>query len=303
MADVLLPGFEPSENDLYDMALAVPLEEKIEKAIGFLQSMGPLLKNYGGELYVCDSGGKDSDCIVRLAEMAGIPWTGHQNVTTMDPPELMQFLRKERRATVWHRPKQALLTRMHSKSCGPPTRLARWCCEEYKESADLRDVLKVIGVRAEESYRRRHLWKLVQHDKKTNGKILCPIVYWTEDDVWEFHRLEKLPYCSLYDEGFKRLGCVGCPLGGPIAQAREFARWPRYEENWKRAFRLFWEQWHGVPLERKRLIRDKGGTVIDSTDVRWFEGFGNWEAMWDWWVSGKANKGKDTGCQMEFLFQ
>ena len=31
---------------------------------------------------------------------------------------------------------------------------------------------------------------------------MCPICYWTDADVWEFHRLRELPYCELYDQGF-----------------------------------------------------------------------------------------------------
>lgn len=155
----------------------------------------------------------------------------------------------------------------------------------YKEQGGAGQI-KVIGVRAEESSRRARIWKQIV-DHKKSGKIVCPIIYWTSDDVWEFHRQEGLPYCCLYDEGFTRLGCVGCPMAGPKVQAMEFARWPNYERNWKRAFKMFWEKWSGVPtLKGER---------------RWFEDFGSWEGLWSWWISGKAAEG-GTGCQLEFLF-
>lgn len=51
---------------------------------------------------------------------------------------------------------------------------------------------------------------------RTNKTIVNRIIDWTDEDVWEFLRAYKIPYCELYNEGFKRLGCIGCPLGGPI---------------------------------------------------------------------------------------
>jgi phosphoadenosine phosphosulfate reductase len=42
--------------------------------------------------------------------------------------------------------------------------------------------------------------------------VLNPIIDWTEQDVWDFIKKYKLPYNPLYDIGYKRVGCVGCPL-------------------------------------------------------------------------------------------
>jgi len=42
--------------------------------------------------------------------------------------------------------------------------------------------------------------------------MVAPIFDWTDEDVWAYIRDRNLPYCSLYDEGFKRLGCIGCPM-------------------------------------------------------------------------------------------
>lgn len=64
------------------------------------------------------------------------------------------------------------------------------------------------------------------------GKVtLNPIIDWEDDDVWEFlNDWAKVPHCSLYDEGWRRLGCLGCPLAGDVAAKREFARYPKYKE-------------------------------------------------------------------------
>lgn len=67
-------------------------------------------------------------------------------------------------------------------------------------------------------------------------RILNPIIDWNEAEVWEFIHEYEVPYCSLYDEGFKRLGCIGCPMGSVEARKREFERWPKYKEMYLRAF-------------------------------------------------------------------
>ena len=287
MTHTLLPTFNPSEAELVAQAMAQPLAVKIRQAIGLLQLHEGMAKSLAPDGYwLAYSGGKDSDVILELAQMAGVQYRPVYNVTTIDAPELVRYIKREHPEVEFNRPEKALLTMLaEDKSNGPPTRRARWCCEVYKEQGGL-GTAQVTGVRAAESTRRAAMWKQVTPHRKT-GVIICPIVYWTDADVWEFHRQMGIPHCELYDEGFTRLGCIGCPMAGPAGQIKEFARWPRYEKLWQRAFDRYWQRWHGVPtLKGKR---------------RWFEDFGSAEELWKWWRSGKR-QGKVTGCQMEFLF-
>lgn len=66
--------------------------------------------------------------------------------------------------------------------------------------------------------------------------MVNPIVDWDDSDVWEFLNSNNIPHCCLYDEGFKRLGCIGCPLSGSKNMERDFERWPKYKEMYIRAF-------------------------------------------------------------------
>lgn len=75
--------------------------------------------------------------------------------------------------------------------------------------------------------------------------VLNPIIDWTEREVWDFIKAEKVPYCELYDEGFHRLGCIGCPMAQQHGREREFLRWPKYKRAYLRAFEK-------MLLERKR---------------------------------------------------
>lgn len=72
---------------------------------------------------------------------------------------------------------------------------------------------------------------------RTRKTLVNPIIDWDESDVWEFlNEVVKVPHCCLYDEGFKRLGCICCPMGGGKKMADELERWPTYKRAYLRAF-------------------------------------------------------------------
>lgn len=287
MIEQLLPTFEPSPNDLTSMAMRQPLAYKIEIAIKLLQSWQSKAfeMNVAG-YWLAFSGGKDSTVIYDLAKRAGVAFHPAYSVTTIDPPELVRHIKRHYPDVEFVRQPQSMMARLGVRSLGPPTRLARWCCQEYKEQGG-RGWVKVIGVRAAESPRRAATWKTVVPNRKS-GMIVCPILYWTDKDVWAYHKLRDLPYCELYDQGFNRLGCVGCPMAGPAKVAEEFARWPGIARNWERAVKAFWERWHDVP-------RNDGA-------ARYTAGFANAEEFWQWWLSGARKNSAGKGCQMEFIF-
>lgn len=79
--------------------------------------------------------------------------------------------------------------------------------------------------------------RLAEHCYRTRKMILNPVVDWTDGEVWEFlNDIVKVPHCCLYDEGFKRIGCIGCPMAGAEGQKREFARYPKFRAIYVRAF-------------------------------------------------------------------
>ena len=64
------------------------LLDKVELAIQRLKAFEPP-EGY----YVAFSGGKDSQCIYHLCQMAGVKFDAHYNVTSVDPPELVKFIK------------------------------------------------------------------------------------------------------------------------------------------------------------------------------------------------------------------
>ena len=121
--------------------------DKVEEAIERLRMFEPP-EGY----YMAFSGGKDSQCIYRLARMAGVKFDAHYNITGIDPPELVYFIRKHYPGVQRHLPTETIWQLIRRKKM-PPTRGKRFCCKFLKEAnGGGRRVL--TGIRAEESKKR-----------------------------------------------------------------------------------------------------------------------------------------------------
>jgi len=285
MIQPFLPGADLSYKQSLEVAYRVPLERKIANSIALLQTYETMALELSPQgYYLAFSGGKDSVVIKELARLAGVKFEAWYNQTTIDPPELVRFIQDQHAEVRWNRPEMNLVFYGTKHPKGPPTRLNRWCCEVYKEQGG-NGKQKIVGVRAAESPRRAVQWREVVANRRT-GTIICPILYWTDEDVWTFIRSRNLPYCSLYDEGFKRLGCVGCPVASSKNIARDFARWPGFQRLWKLGVKAYFERWKGVP-------KKDGGE-------RWLKRFQTWEELWDWWLQ-VDKKGNDEECQTSLL--
>ena len=102
--------------------------------------------------------------------------------------------------------------------------------------------------------------KMVEMCYKTHTTTVNPIIDWDNGEVWEFIKEYNVPYCSLYDEGFKRLGCIGCPMGSKQQREHEFERYPKYKALYLKAFEKMIENRGGV-LRRQQ----KRGWIGTST--------------------------------------
>lgn len=122
--------------------------DKVEKAIKRLQLYEPK-EGY----YLCFSGGKDSVVIKALADMAGVKYDAHYNVTSVDPPELVRFIKGKYPEVAFDYPRdkdgnrETMWTLIPKKKM-PPTRIARYCCAVLKESGgggSLEDHRRAVG--------------------------------------------------------------------------------------------------------------------------------------------------------------
>jgi phosphoadenosine phosphosulfate reductase len=265
-----------------------PLDRKIELAIKLLQGYEEMALQLSPDgFYLAFSGGKDSIVIKELAKMACVKFKPWYNQTTIDPPELIYYMQEHHKDVEWNRAKMNMCEYLAFAGKGPPTRINRWCCQIYKEGGG-DGLFKIIGVRASESARRKAGWSQVVLNNRGRGPVLCPVLYWTDEDIWSFIKNRKIPYCVLYDQGFSRLGCIGCPMSGEKGAARDFKKWPKFEKMWKMGIKKYFDKW-------KNILRKDG-------KERWLYRFSKWEELWSWWVSRKGWIGEDVTCQTATLF-
>ena len=269
--------------------------DKVEESIRYLKSFEP-----PDGYYLAFSGGKDSVVLKKLAEMAGVKFDAHYSVTSVDPPELVRFVKEyhpdvefnftrdvkidedgnetEYVVTMWN---------LIPKKLMPPTRLMRYCCESLKEGGGYGRVV-LTGVRKAESVRRAKDRDLAEIGTKRKGKhfntdndesvamveqcykmarvTVNPIIDWTDEDVWEFIRTHNVPYCDLYDRGYTRLGCIGCPMATKAKQ--EMDAYPKIKEAYLRAFARM--------IENRKA---RGLPVVGKTD------WSTPEKVMDWWLN------------------
>ncbi len=292
--------------------------DKEQTAIARLREASSMsLKVYGQPLVVTTSGGKDSSVCVELAERAGIPFEVMHNHTTADAPETVYFVRDELRrlelkgikcvvnypvykgvrTSMWQLIPQKLM---------PPTRIVRYCCSILKERGGAGRFI-ATGVRWAESQKRKNsrgIYEILSNELskriilnndnddrrrlfencRLQAKRVCnPIIEWTDADVWDYIESEHLTLNPLYQCGFSRVGCIGCPMAGTKGRQKEFARYPQYQHNYILAF-------DRMLKERERRGKMQGSWNMGTTG----------EDVFHWWMEDGVLPGQ---IDMEDLFR
>ena len=301
------------------------LRKKMLYSVELLQKAEKIALNYDAEngYYLAFSGGKDSQALFHMTQLAGVKFRGHMNLTSVDPPEVIHFVKKNYPEVELIKPGKSIFQHAIENQILPTMRV-RWCCSEYKETAGTGKVT-LIGIRKAESsrrakrneveinnrkfsgdldgldeYRQEQKAKRARHKSKEQGVnitnadeeqtlgcihgkeslLISPIIFWTEKDVWEFlNDVVRVPHCSLYDEGWHRIGCIGCPMSSHKQKMIENERYPHVKRNWIKAIKairnggvfkreyIWWnirKDW--MPLRNVRgLLRTQAATSIIPT--------------------------------------
>ena len=260
------------------------LQKKMMYSIDLLRKAEKLALAYGGGYkgyYLAFSGGKDSQALYHIAELAGVKFDAHMNLTSVDPPEVIRFVKQSYPDVDLIKPNKSIYQIAIEKKILPTMRV-RWCCAEYKELSGAGRVT-LIGIRHQESSRRAKRNEVEISNRKFSGTLegldeyrqelkakrarrkskkygvnitnadqeqtlgcisgkesllISPIIHWTEQDVWEFlNKVMEVPHCSLYDEGWNRLGCIGCPMSSAKQKQIENLRYPHVKRNWIKAIK------------------------------------------------------------------
>ena len=266
------------------------LRKKIEYSIDLLRKSEKMALRLDPEngFYLAYSGGKDSQALYHIAEMAGVKFKAHMNLTSVDPPEVIRFVKQHYPDVELIKPKMSIYD-MALKKHILPTRSFRWCCAEFKEMSGAGKVT-LIGIRKAESASRNkreeistqikgkrteetfdqwseHQGKMVTCVGGKDKILVSPIIHWTEQDVWEFlNDVVKVPHCKLYDEGYTRIGCICCPMSQKRQKLREIKQYPHVKRRWTQTI--------------QKLI-DEGYINYNFQDP---------EFGFNWWISGKSFK-------------
>ena len=278
----------------------IGFDEKLKHSLMLLQKAEKIALKYDccNGYYLAFSGGKDSQALYHVAKLAGVIFKAHMNLTSVDPPQVIRFVRKHYPDVVTHAPKKSIYQIAVEKEILPSKRI-RWCCQEMKETAGAGKVT-LIGIRKKESARRAkrnevevtsrkfsgnlkgfEVWQAKELEKREaklirkmkregkkinedefslqrdnvvrciNGKdsiLISPIFEWTERDVWYFlNYIIKVPHCELYDIGYKRIGCILCPMSQLKQKVKEMKDYPHVKNNWIKAIKKIRE----ITINRK----------------------------------------------------
>jgi phosphoadenosine phosphosulfate reductase len=251
---------------------------KIERTIESIQKMEYTALQFSPDgFYLNFSGGKDSQVIYHLTKMSGVKFTSHMQLTTVDPPELLKFVKENYPDVIMHKPKMSMFQIIKKKRM-MPLRQVRFCCAILKEQGGV-GYVNILGIRKAESNQRakRNIIETNKNKKlnysntldqfnidkemiigciQGNDKIMfSPIIDWTDNEV----------YCGLYDKGFHRIGCIFCPMEGRRAKQKERQLFPKFEYAYKKAI---------------RYCMDTYGYANNFTDSE--------DEVFDWYCSNKS---------------
>lgn len=260
------------------------LQNKIDKSLKLINSVEKTALRYQPYgAVVAFSGGKDSIVLEHLVRCSGIKHRVEHNLTTIDPPEVVRFIKQYYPYCIINRPVRTFWQLCeHARLL--PTRKIRFCCQFLKERTGAMTVT-LTGVRRSESRKRKDRDEIVlltrrRHPQFTKGTfdqfsryqetevncikgkdkiVVNPMLEWTEADVWAYIRHYSLPYPELYDRGYTRVGCLFCPMANAKKILRETRDYPKYYQAYLRMIQRIYDSrekiddnqsWHGLTPEQ-----------------------------------------------------
>lgn len=223
------------------------LNEKISKAIKLLWS------TCNDEVELCYSGGKDSDVILKLADIAGIKFKPVYKCTTIDPPGTISHVVENNVEIV--RPEKPFFQLIEES--GFPTLRCRFCCRHLKEYKIMDKA--ILGIRKYESVKRNKRYKepvVCRHYSKSEKvQQILPILYWTDKDIYDFIKVSGIKLAPHYYDSTgtikkTRLGCMGCPLKSDRGLS-DFKHYPKLVSAWISHGLIWWNTHDDIKSKEK----------------------------------------------------
>lgn len=275
------------------------LQYEIDTAIDFIQRGEKLALSLNKQGYfVAFSGGKDSQVLLWLVQQAKVKYKAYYSVTTNDPLQNVQFIRKYYKEVIFLHPKDNFYSLVEKN--GLPLRQMRYCCRVLKESAGA-GFATLVGVRREESVGRSKydfvdvVSRRKEHKERAGGYdlddiisvnhqcikgkdkvLLRPMLDFTEKDVWTIINEFHLPKNPCYEK-VGRVGCIFCPFSSRQTIERYCIEFPKVKETLLKSISVF--------------LKNK--PIIDLSKDEYF----------DWWLSDMSlQEYKESKKQLEMKF-
>ena len=233
------------------------LEAKVKQSIQMTKEY--TLKNLDKKIFVSITGGKDSDVMKHIVDIAfnelreegiNVDYNLIAFNTSNDTAETYKHLKQHHKMT-----KENIISPevgfyqwiVDKKNYFTPTRFVRNCCSTYKEGQLTKimdkkeDTLTFLGMRSPESVKRKDYdFDLNEAQKKIGKKPnvpenwlrFLPIVKWTDAEVWLYILNRKMKYNDMYNKGFNRIGCLICPYQSDVVELLIKNHYPKQWKRW-----------------------------------------------------------------------
>ena len=208
------------------------LAEKIEESYSILQYA---FDNWGNSLAVAFSGGKDSLVVLHLIRYLcdGEVTIPVFNIdTSVKFPEVLRF--RDHISALWN----LNLIILSNKEIIGKIKIGvdkQACCQSLKIQP-LKQAIEAHGIKGlitairwDEHEIRTCETHISTRENPAHTRI-HPILHFTETDVWDYIHAFHLPYCELYDQGYRSLSCIPCTEKGDPEMRERQGRSPEKEK-------------------------------------------------------------------------
>ena len=105
----------------------------------------------------------------------------------------------------------------------------RKCCCEVRKVQPLKRALLgtsawVTGLRSGQAGSRADM-QAIEDDKAFGIKKYNPLLAWTEKEVWDYIKINDVPYNTLHDQFYPSIGCAPCTRAIAVGEDPRAGRW------------------------------------------------------------------------------
>ena len=195
-----------TSEDVFKLVNGLTLNQKIERSLDLINDA---YNEYGDNLIVANSLGKDSCVVWDLAKQVSSDIKGFIVTTPYKPKETKQYMQY-----FVDRYPETKIFQSDSKVDNLYKTDPDGCCEIFKVEPT-REALEhfqsecwVTGLRCTEGRTRTDYREIELRD--TGLTKLNPILIWEEREIWQYLAMNSVKVNELYRDGYRSLGCTPC---------------------------------------------------------------------------------------------